>query len=371
MGRRAKTPPADWRGASVTTVKDDKGENGMGNRYNHLTLTDRLQIEKMRRHGMGVRAIAEILEFSPSTISRELKRGACIRLNSDLTTKMDYSPQKAHDKYKTNLKDKGGPLKIGNDHRLAAYIERRIIEDNYSPAAVLGEILTSKTLKFSVTICRATLYSYIDKGVFLRLTNKNLTYKGKRKRKYRNIRPARAPKGESIERRPEEINTRTTFGNWEMDTVVGTKGSRRCLLVLTERLTRHEITCLLPDHTAASVVKAMDGLERKYGRMFRKVFRTITTDNGSEFQDCVGLERSVYGGKRTKCYYCHPYSSWEKGSTEKQNQMIRRKFPKGTNFDKVSKKEVAEATEWLNGYPRLIFGWYNSNTLFEREMKAI
>lgn len=320
---------------------------------------------------MGVREIARIMEVSPSTISRELKRGACMCLNSDLTTRIDYSPQLADDKYRAHLKDKGGPLKIGNDHRLAEYIERRIIEDKYSPAAVLGEISTSETLKFSVSICRATLYSYIDKGIFLRLTNKHLTYKGKRKRKYRHIRPARAPKGESIERRPEEINLRATFGHWEMDTVMGTKKSRQCLLVLTERLTRHEIICLLPDHTAASVVKALDSLERRYGKMFRKVFRTITTDNGSEFQDCEGMERSIYGGRRTKLYYCHPYSSWEKGTTEKQNQMIRRIFPKGTNFDKVSKKEVAAANEWLNGYPRLILGWHNSAVMYERELAAV
>ena len=92
------------------------------------------------------------------------------------------------------------------------------------------------------------------------------------------------------------------------------------LLVLTERLTRKEIILKMKDRTASSTVKAIDRLERRYGKSFFKaLFKTIAVDNGVEFADCAGLESSIHGGQRTNVYYCHPYSSWERGSNENQN----------------------------------------------------
>ena len=94
-------------------------------------------------------------------------------------------------------------------------------------------------------------------------------------------------------------------------------------------------------------------------------------DNGVEFSDCNGIEKSLFGGKRTKCYYCHPYCSSERGSNEKQNQMLRRHFPKGTDFSKVSEREMSFATSWLNNYPRKLFNWRTSQQLFDEEMRKI
>ena len=130
---------------------------------------------------------------------------------------------------------------------------------------------------------------------------------------------------------------------------------------------------LIPDKTAGSVVRALNTIERKYGKLFPAVFKSITVDNGSEFADCAGLEQSVLKkrAKRTKMYYCHPYCSSERGSNEKQNQMIRRKFPKGTNFDKVSPKEVKMVEDWLNRYPRKILGWYSSADMFRALIEAV
>jgi len=107
------------------------------------------------------------------------------------------------------------------------------------------------------------------------------------------------------------------------------------------------------------------------GELFKSVFKSITVDNGTEFSDCVGLERSVFDGWRTKFYYCHPYSSYERGSNEKQNQMLRRHFPKGTNFDTVSDEEVERVTNWLNNYPRLKLGWGTSADLFDAAISSI
>ncbi|MDR0249507.1 MAG: IS30 family transposase [Oscillospiraceae bacterium] len=341
--------------------------------YKHLTFHDRLKIEKLKKQGVRQNRIAAAIHVSESTVSRELRRGVYTHLNSDYTTEQRYSPDIAQERYDINKTAKGSPLKIGKDHALAKHIERKIAGEKYSPGAVLAELAASDTPVFSVTLCRQTLYSYISAGVFLALTNKDLPFGGKRGRQTpRRVRPVRASKGESIEKRPEIIQSREEFGHWEMDTVVGGKrGGKGCLLVLTERATRREIAVKLPNHTAAATVRALDRLEYKYGELFPCVFKSITMDNGSEFADCEGMERSIYGGKRTKCYYCHPYSSFERGSNEKQNQMLRRHFPKGTDFDRVSEEEVSRVEDWLNNYPRKILGWASSEKLFSAAISSL
>ena len=106
--------------------------------------------------------------------------------------------------------------------------------------------------------------------------------------------------------------------------------------------------------------------------MFKRVFKSITVDNGVEFSDCSGLERSVIGeGKRTFVFYCHPYSSWERGTNENTNKLIRRHIPKGTNFDGRTDEEIATIEEWINNYPRGIFGFKTSKELFEEEIKKL
>ena len=152
-----------------------------------------------------------------------------------------------------------------------------------------------------------------------------------------------------------------------MDSIIGCKGSKAALVVLTERLTRFPVILRVPDHTMTSVVRGLDRIERKMGAKFREVFQTITVDNGSEFQDCAGMERAKRSKKpRTKIYYCHPYSAYERGSNENMNRMIRRFFPDGTNFDDVTDADVAEVEKWMANYPRRILGWKTPQILLEQ-----
>lgn len=156
-----------------------------------------------------------------------------------------------------------------------------------------------------------------------------------------------------------------------MDCVVGRQNTRNVLLVLTERQTRYEIIMKMPNRKAASVVQCLDRLERRYGKKFSSLFKPITVDNGSEFSDFVGLERSVYGGKRTAVYYCHPYTSCERGSNERINRDIRRQFPKGTDFSKVSERRVQEVARWVNAYPRELFGFGTSAEAFATALASL
>lgn len=333
--------------------------------YKTLTFTNRLQIEAWLRVKTPVKDIAQYLGVHISTVYRELKRGQYEHLNSDYTTDWRYSPDIAEQHKQDNLRAKGADLKIGKDHALAAHIEKKIGEEKYSPEAVLGEI-KAKGMVFETSISRTTLYRYIDDGLFLTITNENLPIK-RNKGKYKKVQPApaKAPRGESIEKRPEEIGERVTFGNWEMDCVEGKKGTKDTLLVLTERYTRWEIIRKMKEKTMESVVSVLNQLEREWGERFQAVFQTITVDNGSEFSDCAGMEESVDGGKRTKIYYCHPYSSWERGSNENQNKMIRRHYPKGMSFEHIGESDVQRVQDWLNNYPRAIFDYLSAADMFE------
>lgn len=92
----------------------------------------------------------------------------------------------------------------------------------------------------------------------------------------------------------------------------------------------------------------------------------VTIDNGPEFSDCDGMEKScIKTGNRTKVYYCHPYSAYERGSNENQNKMIRRHYPKGTNFDNLTAKDIKKLESWINNYPREMFNFYSSADLLE------
>ena len=345
----------------------------MRSKFKHLTKTDRIKIEVLLKRKIPIKEIAEEIGMHFTTVYREIRLGKIVQRDSELIERRVYCADFSYARYRENLRAKGPGLKIGKDIALANYIEDKILNFGYSPAAVLGEISRSKHLKFSTTISEWTLYSYIGKGVFLNLTNKDLPVKGKRKKEYRKIRKiGRPPQGKSIEKRPEDVNERESFGHWEMDSLIGRGTKSHRLLVLTERLTRKEIAVRVFDGTSESVVRALDGIERKYGRLFYKIFCSITVDNGSEFSNCAGMEKSCRKkGNRTTIYYCHPYSSWERGSNEKQNQMLRRKFPKGTDFNKIANDEINKAVYWLNNYPREMFEFETAEMRYQAALSEV
>lgn len=340
----------------------------------NLTYTQRLQIEALFNAKIHKKDIAKQVGVCLRTIQRELKRGEyehTIKKNNfwygtKYKKVLRYSAQIAHDKYKINCTAKGRPLKIGHDHDLINYINNRVANEKITPHAVWGDI-KYKQLPFQTQISKATLYNYMDLGL---IQNKVL---GNRRKKYsKHIKPIkRVSRGVSIEKRPQEVKERTTFGNWEMDCVCGS--TKATFLVLTERLTRHEIIFKMDNQKSASVISCVNVLERKFGKNFSKIFKTITVDNGSEFLDFVSLEKSIFGKnrKRTQIYYCHPYCSCERGTNERINREIRRLVPKGTNLAKYSNSDVKQIEDWLNNYPRKVLGFATSQELFDFYLKQV
>ena len=337
----------------------------------------RLQLEALYNAGLSKREIAVQLGVCLATVYNELKRGEYTYKRYSYTdywgerhykSAKGYSPNIAEEKYRLNMSSHGAPLKIGNDYEFVRYVERRVCVDRISPSAVCGEIRRNRPCRTIVS--KTTMYRYIAQGMFMGIRSEHLPV-GQKKKHYRKTIAKRPPKGTSIERRPADILLRRDFGHWEMDCVVGRQYSRNVLLVLTERQTRYEIIMKMPNRKAATVVRHLDKLERQYGKRFHALFKSITVDNGSEFADFAGLERSVYGGKRTAVYYCHPYTSCERGSNERINRDIRRQFPKGTDFSKVTDKRVREVAAWVNSYPRELLGFGTSAEAFAKAVRSL
>lgn len=345
-----------------------------GKSYHQLTRDDRIQIEALINAKIGKKEIAKVIGVDLSTIYRELARGKTTQRNSDWTERKIYSADLAQERAEKNQKNKGRPLKIGNDMKFVAYVEKMVIEEHYSPEAILATI-EKEHLEFKTQVCLTTLYNYIKAGLFLNITMAECPYKKKKPRKQKKKKvQKRKHAGKSIEARPKEILERKDFGHWEMDTVVGPSGqSKVSLLVLTERKTRKEIIEKLPKHTMKEVVRALDRIERRYTeKKFRSMFKTITVDNGSEFSDYRGMKRSRRNARdRTEVYYCHPYFSSERGTNENQNRHIRRWYPKGKNFDNTTNKEVKGVELWLNNYPRPMFGYRSLEELFQEELEKL
>ena len=339
----------------------------------HLSYSDRQIIEwavkknekLSRKKRLNQKELADILEISPSTLSRELRRGRVKQLDTYLVEYYSYSALVAQQDYDYKASAKGPGLKIGDDLKLAAHIERKLLGIDaegrrirpYSPDACIMEF-EHKGWPTKTRICTRTLYHYIEKDVFCSITQKDLPRGGQRKRrKSRRVRRSyKVPTGRQIEDRPCEAENRTEYGHWEMDCIESIKSDRTCILSLVERYSREAILVKLSSQTQDAVIRALNSLERSLGsRNFRDVFKTITVDNGSEFWDWESLETSILNKKaRTAIYYAHPYSSWERGSNENLNGFVRYFIPKGTRISDYKQKEIQELAEWINDYPRRI-----------------
>lgn len=329
----------------------------------NLSERERYLIEHYLNRGFNGMQIAKILNRPFQTIYKEIKRGSIELLNSDLTIKTVYLADVGQRVKTENGKNKGRNLAIGNNIELANRIEELIVNEKYSPYSAL-EIC--KKEKLNVNICETTLYSYIYKGVFLKLKPKHLPYYRKKNKTNNEKRISlKNVLRTSIEERPKHINKRSTFGHWELDTVVGKQGTKECLFVFTERKTRKEIIKKASNRTIESCVKIIDELENKYKDDFKYIFKSITCDNGSEFLNQELIENScLYNGKkRTKVYYCHPYCSNERGSNENQNKIIRRFIPKGSDVRTYTEECIKEIENYINNIPRKIFNGKSSNDI--------
>jgi IS30 family transposase len=340
----------------------------------HLAREERMVIERMSRGGYPPRDIAAALGRHPRTIERELERGRVKHVDTELRPKFVYSSDRGQDVHDLNATARGPSLKLGRNYPLAEFIRCRIVDHQESPDVVASRLRQSG---LAGAVCTRTIYHYIDQGLIPGVSNESLWEKRKRgssspRRSRRVIK--RLARGASIEQRSSGAQTREEFGHWEMDLVVGpARGSHAALLTLVERKHRHILIRKLPDKSQASVLKAFREIERHYGpNRFRQIFKSITADNGSEFLDFEALETSALSSQpRTHVFYAHAYASWERGSNENANRIIRRFVAKGYDIAHLTKPAVAAIETWINNYPRRILAFATPGSLFSNELRAI
>ncbi|MFQ6430065.1 IS30 family transposase [Streptococcus pneumoniae] len=252
----------------------------------HLTIDSRRLIERWKKEGKSNREIASLLGKAPQTIHTEIKRGTVRQCLGKGRFKEVYSADYAQQSYENNRK--------------------RSVKKSSVTKELKEKILHNHNQKFS-----------LDK-----------------KQASTNFKPA----GQSIAQRPEAINLRLENGHYEIDTVLLTRAKNYCLLVLTDRKSRHQIIRLIPNKSADVVNQALKLILKQH-----KIL-SITADNGTEFNRLSDVFSEEH------IYYAHPYASWERGTNENHNRLIRRWLPKGTK--KMTPKEVAFIEKWINNYPK-------------------
>lgn len=318
----------------------------------HITEKERNYIEAWLKAKKSVKWIAQQLGKHPSTIYREIKRGLTEQIETTFySTKIVYLSDRAQIEIDKNKVKKGRKKKLVKDDDFLLQFKSKVINEKYSPEAFLYTVPERK-------VCVKTLYNYVHGKYIDGMTVNNLPYAKPKKKKKEETVKREFSRGRSIEERPKEILLRNEYGHWEMDTVYSSKDDLTCLLVLSERCSREEKIIQIPNRTCKSVLLAMNRLERSMGApAFRNTFKTITCDNGMEFADWESLEKSnLNKGKRTTLYFCHPYASSERGTNENENRMIRRWVPKGDDIGLYSPAEIKQIEDWMNNYPRKIFG---------------
>ena len=333
--------------------KDDVKRGSFGK---HFTWEERVRLEALDRalypgkKKSNLSELARQLGRGRSSVSREYHRGTVTNMNSELEQFFVYSVRKGQDAAEQAALNKGPQGKLTN--WIADAIRKKIVEEKLSPYAALVRL--EKTGNYPWLPCESSVYNAINAGL-LGVSRQQLPYKPPDKRpKKRGVRMSyNNVKGRSISERPDAADQRSEYGHWEMDTVVGGKGtSPACLLVLTERMTRDEVLRKIPDRTQKAVTRALNRLEREEKSIFKSM-KSLTCDNGSEFLDPEAIEQSVLSkGRRCDVFFAHPFTASERGSNENANRIVRRFIPKGADISRYTKTQIQKIEDWINSLPR-------------------
>ena len=336
------------------------------NQYKHLTKDDRCKIEALvnQKDENGKRKfnntyIANYLGVHKSTISRELRKRikSKIMIRTGHIKNKPYNATDAQNDYMFKRALSKGEYVLRKYPKMAKYIEDKIKIDKWSPDVIIGymekhnifnqEGFTHITMQ---TIYNAIRYHIIDVKIE---DTRRMKYNPKYEyHEEKNVSENKLPY--SIDNRPDEIEKRLTFGNFELDTVLGKKeGQHECLMTLTERKTRFEMIFKLKYKTADEVVNKFNQIKDFMKSNYNKIFKSLTTDNGTEFSKFLEIIKDT----KTQIYFCHPYCSGEKGTNEKSNSMIRYFIPKGSLIENYSYEDINDIAYWMNNYPRKILDY--------------
>jgi IS30 family transposase len=301
--------------------------------YSHLSIIERGQLETLHRLGWSVRAIGKQLGRHHSSIAREIHRGG---------SREGYDAQSAQ---QASQKRRALCIPVGKFNRELAEELNQRLEETWSPE----QIAQRRRAEGKSSVCFKTIYRWLYAGRLAAGEVRVLRHKGKR-RKPQETR-GRFTVGTPISQRPREIRKRETFGHWELDTVVSSRGkSKACVATFLERKSRLYLALKMPDRTAHSMEVACGVVASQFPST---AFRSATVDRGKEFACYASLERHL----QMKVYFADPYSSWQRGSNENGNGLLREFFPKGHDFANVTDEDLAHSIQLINHRPRKCLGW--------------
>lgn len=218
------------------------------------------------------------------------------------------------------------------------------------------------------TICTSTMYNYVKADLIaLKPIDLPRMLRRKAKKNYKTYTNKKC-RGTSIDLRPEIVNSRSEFGHWEGDLVTGPRdGINGAFLTLLERKTRFYYMIRIKDKKSKTVYMAINKLAKLFGDDFKRIFKTITFDNGSEFSRFKDLEER----HKINIYFAHPYCSYERGSNENANQLIRYYVTKGTDINTLEKDFIESVQRNINNKKRKILGYLPAESLFKNELNLI
>lgn len=313
----------------------------------HLTYEDRCEIKWRHADGQSQEEVARKLKVSQSTISRELQRNR---------GRKGYWPKQAHRKADERWQAALKAIKL--TPKLKGYISTKLRAD-WSPEQITGRLKR----KGQPHVSHERIYQYVgeDKEAGGDLWT-HLRWSSKKRRKRYGVRDRRGqiPGRRSIEKRGRKANRRKRVGHLERDLVLG-KNQQGALLTVIDRKSRMTFAVRVMSKSAREIHQAtLLAL-----RPIRKIVRTVTNDNGKEFARHRRTEKRL----QAKIYFTHPYSSYERGSNENTNGLLRQYFPKrSTDFTKVSQRQVRRALNRLNRRPRKCLGFRTPLEVLKKEL---
>lgn len=311
----------------------------MKRKYNHLTVKERDLIAVRHAEGIGQEEIAKEIGRSTSTISREIKRnksskGLYLAAEADKQAKERNS--KAHQK--TRIPDKF----------TRNYIEEKIKQEQWTPEQIAGRLKLEHPEHY---VSHETIYQYIyNEKPELGLHLPRKRYQRLSKSKLRKTKGSKIPDRVSIKERPPEIEERKEFGHFEADCVVSSRMGKGALLTMAERVSRYTIIAKLDEKTSSQTNLALSFALSGYPK---DLLKSITYDNGLEFAG----HKEVSNVYDLTSYFCEPYHSWEKGTIENRNGVIRYYFPKGTDFSKITEEQIKYVQDKINNRPMKLLGF--------------
>lgn len=321
----------------------------------HITVAMRGKIEILLQENYTQKTIAKRLGVSPSSISREIKRG--------LDGNGDYNAFIAECSYAERRRRCRQIPKLDHpaNHRLRSYIVERL-QAGWDPSQISNRLkFEAKQLGIKTLVCAETIYQWIYSSAYA-IAEKLYQYlrlgrKKRKRRQGRRVHTCKIPNRVSIHERPVIVDKKLRFGDWEGDSVLF--NYKRAINTLNERLTGFvcftKLMAKTADLTAEATVKKLKG----------KIVHTITFDNGSEFTRHSDIAQAI----DCKIFFADPYSSYQRGANENINRQLRAYLPKRSSIEDLTQKELDAIAEELNNKPRKRLGWHTPQECYEWCMK--